>query len=75
MLTSLCSLESSYRLEFHQIMSFTVVIIIDYMDLCWINENHTVYLIKLMHEYTHIYGVKPGFMSVLGVFCHVCKFK
>lgn len=24
---------------------------------------------------THIYGVKPGFMDVLGVFCHVCKFQ
>lgn len=36
-----------------KIRSFTAVIIIDFIGLAWINENHTVYLIKLMHEYTH----------------------
>lgn len=61
--------------NFGQIMSFTLVIIIDFTDPHWMNENHTVYLIKLMHGYTHIYAVKSGFMIVLGVFCHVCKFQ
>lgn len=50
MSASLWHLATSYGLEFRQIMSFTVAIIIDY-----INENHTVHLIKLMHEYTHVY--------------------